>query len=253
MNIDNIWIRLERDLKYFGYILCKDHLNLTLKSKRFYEMCMNKCRSSCNIPFFKVKHYIKDNHDDETILNIIPKYSNEFSYIESYRMSFYDLFYEIGGIIGLWLGLSIISLSNLPIILTKYLRIIYKFSIYLFRNTLLRVLQIFLSTLQEMFTRRKSNILPIKFNLNSSINEMNTLPGRIENNSPLLLSHKSQNKKPNILPKVRHQIASTSRSSAKIRHNLKPRIEKPIPASDHKIIKSVRTIKVVPKDEHVAS
>ena len=65
---------------------------------------------------------------------------------------------------------------------------------------------------------------------------MNTLASRMENNSHLLLSHKSLNKKSNILPKVKHSIAS--RSSFKIKHNFKPRILKTIPASNHKIIKS---------------
>ena len=269
MNIDNIWIRLERDLEYFRYILCKD-LNITLESKEFYELCMNKCPSSCNIPFFKVNHYTQENHDDYdyddddddgyvTKLNIIPKYTNDISYIESYRMSFYDLFYEIGGLIGLWLGLSVISLANIPIVLSRYLSKIYRLSINFFRNTLLKIRKIFSFCLQQiitfniivkhLFNRRKSKILPIKLEHNLFINVINNLPDRIENNSPLLLPFKSRNQKPNILPKVRHQIASTYRSSVKIRHNLKPRIQKPIPASDHKIIKSVRTIKVVPKDE----
>ena len=116
VNIDNIWIRLEKDLKNSGYILCNDLSKLTIKLKKFYEKCIDKCPSSCHNSLFKVNHYAVENFQDKTILNIIPKYTNELSYIESYRMSIYSLIYEIGDIIGLWLGLSVLSLSDLILI-----------------------------------------------------------------------------------------------------------------------------------------
>ena len=171
MNERTSWIRLERDLKYFRYKICKEVsrdeiTNLNLNWEKFHPKCLDQCPSPCTIPLFKVNSYVKDNPTFETILNIIPKYNIEISFIESYRMSFNDLFYEFGGIIGLWLGLSVNSLTDLIIYSKSILRIIIlyynKDLLKYFRNISAKILQIiFLSSynfsikLTRSFQRKK--------------------------------------------------------------------------------------------------
>ena len=121
VNIDNSWIRLERDLNYFGFKYCEKMLKFKIFSKSFHTKCMQQCPSPCTIPMFKVNHYVKDNSENQTILNLIPKYNIEVSFIESYKMSFYDLMYELGGIVGLWLGLSFLSLLDLFFIIMRFI------------------------------------------------------------------------------------------------------------------------------------
>ena len=114
-------IRLERDLNYFRFDFCRKQIDLN-KISNLYENCFNRCPSQCNILLFNVNHYTEQaNLNNHTIINIIPKYSNELLYIESYRMSLFDLMYEIGGIVGLWFGWSAISLLQLSTILLIYL------------------------------------------------------------------------------------------------------------------------------------
>ena len=122
VNAWNYYIRIERDLKLFGFDFCRYDVN-NKKIFYMYRKCAKQCPSSCNIPLFKVNHYTKKSFisNNSTIVNIIPKYSNELSYIESYRMSLFDVMYEIGGIVGIWFGWSVTSLSHFITILIRYL------------------------------------------------------------------------------------------------------------------------------------
>ena len=263
LNIDNTWIRLDRNLNYdFSKIFCKDRLNLNrnLESKPLYENCMQQCPSSCNIPFFKVNHYAKDNPEEETVLNIIPKYINQFSYTESHRMSLNDLMYELGGIIGLWLGLSVMSISDLTIII-KY------------RPKLYNSIEQFFIKISGILPNRKPPILPLhsqhKFSLHRK--DQGTLPKnmipkrltrklsinvtkkrilRVPHNLSLATSSKSITNKEDIL-QLRVEQPISPRSSFNISSNLRPRLRNTVPMRGQKFTKRdrKRIIRVVSKIE----
>jgi len=52
-------------------------------------------------------------NQSETILEIIPKNSLHFEYIETLKMNFDQLIYNCGGVLGIWFGLSIVKILDI--------------------------------------------------------------------------------------------------------------------------------------------
>ena len=57
--------------------------------------------------------------NSSTVINIIPKQSHRMNFIETKKMSFNDLFYNVGCIIEMWIGWSVISFSSFPFLLAR--------------------------------------------------------------------------------------------------------------------------------------
>ena len=79
-------------------------------------ICNNRCRllASCQLPFYHANYYASGELDkDKTEINIIPKNNHQMDYVEKQRFSLNDLFYDCGGIVGMWLGWSVVSISNI--------------------------------------------------------------------------------------------------------------------------------------------
>ena len=145
----NYWIRVDRDLKHFGYKLCP--INDTIDRQLIDEIifkCLSKIfksRDNCETQVFSIFNNIyQASKALSTIdVNIIPKKNLNVVYQEKDRMNWFDLVYECGGIMGMWIGISIMSLPNLAIYLIKYSK--YLFKIYLkFYRVMIRIQKRFL-------------------------------------------------------------------------------------------------------------
>jgi hypothetical protein len=60
----------------------------------------------------------------QTIINLIPKSLPLIKYSETFKTDFDNLIYNFGGLFGLWFGLSAISISDLALILEKFMEFI---------------------------------------------------------------------------------------------------------------------------------
>ena len=122
------WIRVERDFNYFGYKLCPYFHNITLNSSQNIMIkCINNCKFGCNQQYLNVRKYeINGKNDRKTTINFFPKYIINFDFKETVKMDFNDLIYECGGIIGMWLGWSFISISSVIENIKIFISYIYK-------------------------------------------------------------------------------------------------------------------------------
>jgi hypothetical protein len=111
----------------------------TIFSKKCTQVCSNECES--NMYEYKLisKSFIESN---ESIIKIFPSEKPHIKYVYSAKMDFDQLIYKIGGIIGLWFGLSAFSLFNSLIALWKRIissNIVRDFSRHLIKRNKLDV------------------------------------------------------------------------------------------------------------------
>ena len=117
------YFRIERDLKHFGYKLCDNEMlnfhhaqnpNIIWDIKLIKQRCHDAYQDNCEDLSIN-SHQFSSGYtaDNTTIVNIMPKYTINLNYQEQLKMDFNDLFYNVGGIIGMWIGWSVISIGSL--------------------------------------------------------------------------------------------------------------------------------------------
>jgi hypothetical protein len=155
---NNNWnfINIEKDINELGYKYCiKDHSKSSQKIFKHFNHCKKQCQPNCNIIDFNVYNILgKKSLNNSMIVNIIPKYGHQMNLIEIRRWDVWDLFYNMGGIIGIWIGWSVISVSSLMmIIVNQYKRLIklIKPFIIIFFNKLKLILRKTLFPLKTVF------------------------------------------------------------------------------------------------------
>ena len=125
INVVN-WFRIERDIQQMGYKLCpRDRdINETIFFK-IVRNCIDSEPIDCKLRLFDsyftterkpgqnifIKN-ISERLSKKTTLNIIPKRNLIPRFNEKYRMNLFDLFYNIGCIIGMWIGWSVVSIPT---------------------------------------------------------------------------------------------------------------------------------------------
>ena len=62
-----------------------------------------------------------------TQINLIPNYYFEPQITEHLAMDYYNLYYNIGGTVGMWVGLSMLSISTAIIYLYSLLKSVYNY------------------------------------------------------------------------------------------------------------------------------
>ena len=81
--------------------------------KSIKEKCKPLNTDDCRELYIDSHQYTEgQTQDNSTIINIIPKYSINMNYQEHLVMDYYDLFYEYGGIVGMWFGWSVASITS---------------------------------------------------------------------------------------------------------------------------------------------
>ena len=138
-------IRFERDLNVLGYKLCKSGESLPNgKFDSLKEKCMKEIEKPCGNIKIKAHHYLKDiEKQDVTLIHFIPKYTIDLNYYEITKNGFNDLFYNCGGIIGMYFGWSVMSIVTLISMLNLFIKKFYLsvvFIIKALKNVLIRIL-----------------------------------------------------------------------------------------------------------------
>jgi hypothetical protein len=77
------------------------------------EFCGTFCLPKCEAIYHEVKVEKTSNEAKETIIEIFPLKSRHLEYVETLKTDFNQLIYNCGGIMGLWFGLSLMSISDL--------------------------------------------------------------------------------------------------------------------------------------------
>ena len=97
------------------YSFCKMvHDPNIIEIDAFTETCLRQCRplTSCKLPLFDVYHYTSgESIKGKTEINIIPKNNHQLDYNEKSKFTLNDLFYKCGGIVGMWLGWSVVRVT----------------------------------------------------------------------------------------------------------------------------------------------
>ena len=101
-------------------------------AKQIEEKCQNSFLPDCEIQLFETQYSVLNTNTEvvtnetTTEINIIPVKTTITQYTEKYIMSFNDLFYDMGGTIGMWFGWSVISPPVFLAMINDKLTIIYK-------------------------------------------------------------------------------------------------------------------------------
>jgi hypothetical protein len=109
-----LFVRIEYDLKIIGYKFCSTEIMGNLSQiQRILTKCVIKFDPYCNVELFEteLKSTEFKGKLNRTILNIIPKVSVKPQYSESLKTDLNELIYNCGGIMGLWSGLSAVSIT----------------------------------------------------------------------------------------------------------------------------------------------
>ena len=119
--IPPLYIRIERDFKRFGYELCNNEILLDYQARKpymkmYFNLLAQKChdtfQDNCEDLSIELHQYsARYTVNNTTSVNIIPKYTINFNYQEQLITDFMDLFYNLGGIVGMWVGWSVTSIT----------------------------------------------------------------------------------------------------------------------------------------------
>jgi hypothetical protein len=168
-----LFVRIEYDLKIIGYKFCSTEIIGNLSQiERILQKCVDTFDPECNIELFETELKSTESKGklNRTILNIIPKVSVQPQYSESLKTDLNELIYNCGGIIGLWLGLSAVSITYGTIVfvftkLPKHMKTLFVF----LKNHLKRPFDfVSFTTIIDLFIRIFSSILYfIRYSLNT--------------------------------------------------------------------------------------
>jgi hypothetical protein len=168
-----LFVRIEYDLKIIGYKLCSTEIMGNLSQiERILQKCFESFDPECNVELFEteLKSIEFKGKLNRTILNIIPKVSVKPQYSESLKTDLNELIYNCGGIMGLWFGLSAVSITYGTIIfffikLPKHIKTSFVF----LKHHLKRLFDsVSFTTIRDLFIRIFSSILYfIRYSLNT--------------------------------------------------------------------------------------
>jgi hypothetical protein len=83
-----------------------DFISNYTENKKIINSCTKECLFRSEAHYLEQTHQTMQSVNNEIILEVIPKKVSHFKYIETPKMSFDQLIYNCGGILGLWFGLS---------------------------------------------------------------------------------------------------------------------------------------------------
>lgn len=121
--------------KYFSdskFKVCSNESNLSQKMRsELKRICRLECLSDCKIISFFTKMLNRKSISNENnlIVRIIPKKSHNIEYMDTYQTELNQLIYNLGGIIGMWFGLS-------PADIVVMIRILLMFILSAFFNAI---------------------------------------------------------------------------------------------------------------------
>jgi hypothetical protein len=169
----HLYVRIEYDLKVIGYKFCSTEImgNSSL-NQRIFTKCFETFYPECNVELFETELKSTEFKGtlNRTIVNIIPKVSVKPQYSESLKTDLNELIYNCGGIMGLWSGLSAVSITYGTItFLFTILPNHIKTSFIFLKHHLKRLFDIVsFTTIRDLLIRIFSSILYfIRYSLNT--------------------------------------------------------------------------------------
>ena len=119
-----------------NYTLCNNNTGKGTMIRKFITECINEFLSDCELRLMKVRPLyepqVKLNYD-EIHITIIPKPNLIIKYAQVYVMDGWELIYQLGGVMGMWLGWSAVSISNIKLSKQKILYYLDKIKIILMK------------------------------------------------------------------------------------------------------------------------
>jgi len=112
--IDPYFVDIDSDLKIKNYKFCSQNVinASTQYLENIIEVCYSKCPVKCNLIYYEVYMNSIQSHNS-TKLNLIPISSHHMRYTETLTMGVNEFIYNLGGVMGLWFGLSPLSMVYL--------------------------------------------------------------------------------------------------------------------------------------------
>ena len=110
------FIRWKRDILENHYILCNQSYNKEIIIDTFIHKCINKCQLDCELGLYKITQFYDYNYNSiQNIIpiKIIPRSNLIVQYEEQYVMDGWELIYQLGGVVGMWVGWSALSISSI--------------------------------------------------------------------------------------------------------------------------------------------
>ena len=110
------FIRWKKDIIESNRDICNLTDNLKIRENDYILKCIDECKFDCELVLSKVtafypKVYIK--RQNYILITIIPKSNLIVQYEEQYVMDGWELIYQLGGVVGMWVGWSAISISSI--------------------------------------------------------------------------------------------------------------------------------------------
>jgi hypothetical protein len=105
---------LESHIASRGYRICYKKIDYAKETSVQFE-CADICLPKCEAVYYNIMVSTKEFEDRKvgTFVKIFPIKFPHFIYTATLKMDFLQLIYNCGGILGLWFGLSPLSLDNL--------------------------------------------------------------------------------------------------------------------------------------------
>jgi len=90
-------------------------------ARQFHSYCQSLCYKKCNLIYHDISlNYLHS--FNLTKLNLIPISSTHLRFTETFKIDINGLIYNLGGILGLWFGMSPLSIVYLISLFTKIFR-----------------------------------------------------------------------------------------------------------------------------------
>ena len=110
------FIRWKRDLMENNYNLCNQSYNKVIEIDTFIRQCIKECQFDCELGLYKITQFYDFNPlsgDNNNQIKIIPRSNIIVQYEEQYVMDGWELIYQLGGVVGMWVGWSALSITSI--------------------------------------------------------------------------------------------------------------------------------------------
>ena len=110
------FIRWKKDLLENNHILCNQSYNEEIEINTFIRKCINECQFDCELGLYKITPFYDYNpvsRNNDINIQIIPRSNLIVQYEEQYVMDGWELIYQLGGVVGMWVGWSALSIASI--------------------------------------------------------------------------------------------------------------------------------------------
>ena len=103
-----------KDIMKNNYILCNQSFNEEIIIDTFIYKCIHDCEFDCELGLYRITPFYDYNPlsgDNNNQIKIIPRSNLIVQYEEQYVMDGWEFIYQLGGVVCMWVGWSVISIQ----------------------------------------------------------------------------------------------------------------------------------------------